>query len=370
MSEQEVIKSSVKGKLSSQQREELTFKDALLKIRELLIYVLSKWFIIMFVGFFGAVVGFCYAYFNKPVYTATCTFVLEDNSNGTGALGQYAGLASMVGIDLGGSGGGIFQGENIMELYKSRRMIESALLKKVKYQGREQLLVDRYLDFNEVRKQWVQGNNNALKKTSFDLKAGNGFNRLQDSVLGRIVEDINSHYLSVNRPDKKLSIIKVDVKSKDEFFAKEFADRITETVNEFYIRTKAKKAYENLAILQHQTDSVKDVMNGAIYKTAAFADATPNLNPMRQVLRASAQRTQFNAEANKAILTQLVQNLELAKITLRKETPLIQIIDTPIYPLKKDKVGKLMSMVTGGILAVFLSVLILTVKELFKNLMN
>ena len=45
--------------------------------------------------------------------------------------------------------------------------------------------------------------------------------------------------------------------------------------------------------------------------------------------------------------------------TLRKETPLIQVIDIPILPLKNDKIGKFKGFVAGGILGCFLIILFL-----------
>jgi hypothetical protein len=39
------------------------------------------------------------------------------------------------------------------------------------------------------------------------------------------------------------------------------------------------------------------------------------------------------------ILTELIKQVELAKVTLRKEKPLIQVIDRPILPLPKERFG-------------------------------
>jgi uncharacterized protein involved in exopolysaccharide biosynthesis len=64
----------------------------------------------------------------------------------------------------------------------------------------------------------------------------------------------------------------------------------------------------------------------------------------------------------------LVKQSELAKVTLRKETPLIQVIDKPILPLKKEKFGKAKGIVMGGILAGFLVVVYLITRKLLKNL--
>ena len=352
--------------------DEISLKELILKLGEWYKYLLSKWKLIVLCGIIGGLAGFGYAYTKKPIYTATTTFVLEDQKGGGG--GSLAGLASLAGVDVGSGGGGIFQGDNILELYKSRRMVEKTLLTEVESEngGKRELLIDRYIQFNKLRKAWekkaeLKNLNFAVEKSSLSPKQL----RVRDSVMGAIVTNITKNYLTVAKPDKKLSLIKADVKAGDEYFAKVFNELIVKTVNDFYVQTKTKKASENVAILQHKTDSVRAVMNGAIFSAAAVADATPNLNPTRQIQRlAPVQRSQFNAETNKSILSSLVQNLEMAKVTLAKESPLIQVVDEPVYPLQKEKFGKLKGLVLGGILFGFLATLFLIAKKLFSGILS
>ena len=344
--------------------DEISLKELILKMREWWKYLLSKWVVILIAGTIGGLVGLAYAFYKQPIYSAATTFVLEDGGGG-GSLGQYAGLASMVGVDIGGSdNGGIFSGDNIIQLYKSRSMLQKTLLSKVEIEGKEQLLIDRYIEFNGLKEKWN------IQNVYFVDKQGTSFNRLQDSILGEVIKDINEDNLFVGKPDKKLSIIRVEVNSQDEDFSKAFNDRIVSTVNEFFIQTRTKKSLANVAILQYQADSVKAVMGGAIYSSASTIDATPNLNPTRQVLRAPIQRAQFNAEANKAILTELVKNLELSKINLRKETPLIQVIDQPVFPLEEQKVGILKGVALGFFLLSFLTALFLFLRYIIYRLMQ
>lgn len=348
--------------------DEISLKELFSKLGEWYRYLLSKWKLIIGFGILGGLIGLAYAYKSKPIYTATTTFVLEagDKSSGLAGLG---GLASMAGIDLGGGGGGLFQGDNLLEFYKSRKMIQQSLLTPMQSDS-SQWLIDRYIQINELQQAW--DTKPTLKGLNFKKPAANlSQQRLQDSILSTMVKDITENYLAVNKPDKKLSIVKVEVKAKDETFAKEFNTIIVNKVNSFYKQNKTEKLLINVAILQHKTDSVRRVMNGAIYNAAAVADATPNLNPTRQVQRiAPVQRSQFSAETNKAILATLVQNLEMSKMTLLKETPLIQVIDEPVYPLSKGKVGKLKSLILGGILGGFLMALVLVVRKLFQEVMK
>ncbi|MDO8992038.1 MAG: lipopolysaccharide biosynthesis protein [Daejeonella sp.] len=335
-------------------KDELSIKEFVIGIHKWIEFILTKWIIILIIGLTGGLLGFFYANSKRIIYTAETTFVLEEGNNKSGVLGQLGGIAGLAGINMA-QGGGIFQQENIIELYKSRSMIVRTLLSEVVIDGKNELLIERYLDFNGIRSSWKD--DPKLANLKFDLKSESHNLRLRDSVLGDIAKTINSSYLTVNNPDRKLNIIKVEVKSHDEIFAKAFNDQIVSNVNDFYVQTKTKKALENLSVLQFQTDSIRNILNGAIYATAEVSDATPNLNPARQILRAPAERSRFNAEANKVILSQLLQNLELAKLSLRQETPLIQVINYPVYPLEKDRLSKVKAIVIGVFLFVGITVL-------------
>jgi len=358
---------SQKNKLP-EQGDEITLKEIIFKLKDWWQYLLSKWLIILSFGIVGATLGFAFSFFNKPVYFASTNFVLEDEKSG-GGLSSLAGLASMAGVDLGNSGGSIFQGDNILELYKSKKMIKNTLFTPVTDGNKSDLLINYYIEFNGLRKNWEK--NPDLKAIKFEGSALSKLTRVQDSIIGIITNDINKNYLTVSKPDKKLTIIRAEVKAKNEFFAKNFNEQIVKNVNDFYVRTKIKKSLENVIILEQKADSVRSVMNGAIYSAAAVADATPNLNPTRQRQRiAPVQRSQFSVETNKAILSTLIQNLEMAKVSLRKEAPLIQIIDSPIYPLDKQSFGKLKGIVVGAILFGFLSSLFLLIKKIFKEIIQ
>jgi hypothetical protein len=352
-------------------KDEISLKELVKKCQRWIRYLVSKWYLLLLSTILGAVGGYIYTKFSKKTFTASTTFVLESGENSSGGLSQYAGLASMVGIDLGNSGGGIFQGDNIIELYKSRKMIESTLLiPSVK--DSNVLLVDLYLNVNSTKDLWKEKKPELLNiNFKRDKQLTEELQRSRDSVINSIVTDINKNYLLVSKLDKKLSIIKVDVISPDEVFAKEFNNSIVKEVNDFYIQTKTKKSIDNIAILQDKTDSVKSVLNGAISAAAAIIDATPNLNPTRQAQRLiPTQRSQFSAETNKAILSQLVQNLELAKMALMKETPLIQVVDEPVYPLLQKQTSKFTGLIIGSVLMFFAAVFFLIIKKSIQIIMQ
>ena len=354
--------------LSTTGNPEISVKEVFQTFGTYYKFLLSKKLLIFSIALLGGLLGLAYAFWKKPVFTATTTFVLESGDS-PGNMGQYAGIASLIGLDLN-TGGGIFQGNNILELYRSRTMIEKTLLSEVPYRGKKILLIDRYVDINRLREEWADKKQlHNVKFQSDWLNLPEAEMRLQDSLLQEIAADINKNYLVVNKPDKN-SIIRVDVNAKDEFFAKAFNDMIVAKVNDFYVQTKTHKSLSNVRILQAKTDSIRQSMNREIYSAAAVADATPNLNPTRQLQRnAPIQRSQFSAEANRAILGELVKNLELSKMSLLRETPLIQVVDYPKFPLYRAIPGKISSFIKGMILFGFLAVIVLLTKKMFQDIM-
>lgn len=349
---------------------ERNVRQLILDIRFWIFYLWSKKTILIIAGALGAVIGFCYALVKQPIYKATTTFVLEGAGN-KGGLSQYASVAAMVGINLGGDAGGLFQGDNILELYKSRKMITQTLLSKVD-SGTEELLVDRYIAIFKLREVWKDD----PKLSSLDFRSDlesltQNDLRVRDSVLSVFVRTIRKNVLRVEKPDNKLSIIQVNVSSPDEVFSKAFNDNLVRLVNEFYVQTKTKKTNESIAVLERKVDSVRMLMEGAIYSAARASDITPNLNPTRQTQRvAPIQEAQFSAEATKVMLSQLLQNLELTKINQLQEQPLIQLVDRPVYPLEVERIGFVKGIFIGCLMSVVLMVLLLSFFKWYKDIMR
>ena len=369
---QHVKSSGLRAKIDEESRgsrdemevDEISFSELIKKFHIWWKYLLSKWIFIVIAGLLGGILGVTYAYLQKPKYRAELSFALEEDNAG-GGIGGALGLASQFGLDLGSSGGGAFAGENLLQLMKSRSMIEKALLTEIVVNGKKQTLAEMYISFTNLREKWEKS---PLRTIQFLPGADRTkFTQTQDSLLGIFHKKLITNILSVEKLDKKLSIIIVKVNSENELFSKYFTEALIKEVSDFYVTTKIKKSRENLAILQLQTDSVRRALNSAISGVASLTDLNPNPNSSRQILRVPSQSRQVDVQANSAILQSLVTNLELAKANLRRETPLIQIIDKPILPLEMNGTSKKTSLIIGGFIGGFLMVIFLIIRQSFNE---
>ena len=344
--------------------DEITLKELILKSKEWYTFLLTKWKTIVLAGTIGALLGLSYSFYKKPIYTATLTYALEDGKAAGGGLGS---LASSFGFDIGGSSGGAFSGANLMELFKSRAMVEQTLLAPVTQNNKTISLAEMYIQDQKWREKWEE--KPALKSITFLPNSDKTkFTRLQDSIFGVIYSNLSKNALDIDQKDKKVAIGTITMKGTNEYFAQQFTLALTNTVTDFYIETKSKRAKENMDILLRQTDSIRGELNGAMTGVAVANDNTFGLNPALNVKRLPSARRQVDVQANSAIFSELIKQTEMAKVTLRKETPLIQVIDQPILPLPKEKFGKAKGIILGAILAGFLTILGLIIKRIFKEL--
>ena len=342
------------------QNDEISLKELVQKAGAWFAFFKSKWKIIFLAGIIGGLLGLGYSFTKKTIYTAKLSFALEEKGTGGGNLSS---LAAQFGLGIGGSEGGVFSGGNMIELLKSRFLIEKTLLTSVNINGKPDLLLNRYIRFNKLDKAWAKKKNLvALKFTNSDRTK---FTLQQDSVLGVISNGLIKNNIAVAQQDKKLSIINVVFASTDEIFAKVFSEKLIETVTDFYIETKTKKSRGNVMLLQNRADSVQRELNAALYGRAQFGDQ--NMGLIRQQAAVPKLKQEMRVQMLGTLYGELVKNLEFAKLTLMREEPLVQIIDQPILPLPKARLGKLKAMMIGGFLFGFLSLLGLGGKKVWND---
>lgn len=349
----------------SKHEDEISIKDLILKIQEWGKYLWSKWLVILIFVSLGGGLGLVYALVKKPLYVAELTFVLEDGKSN--ALGTYAGLVSQLGIDFGGgSSSGVFSGDNILEFLKSRLLVEKALLSPIILNGKVGSLADHYIDMNGLRESWKK--NPSLKNLGYPVGVSRkGFTLQQDSILNSIYEKIITKNLSVTKPDKKLSFISVECTTKDEIFSKAFTERLVNEAIDFYVQTKTQRSKITVNNLQTKADSLESLLNRKTYFVAASQDM--NLNPARNMAGVNTELATRDKVMLQTMYAEVVKNLEISKLAMAQETPIIQIVDSPILPLKKEKWGKFKGILVGSFLSSVIIFISLVVARIYKQLL-
>ena len=82
---------------------------------------------------------------------ATISFIVEDNTEGLN-ISSISGMASQFGFDLGGNSSSSFSQQNVIELLKSRKIIESTLNQYSTISDVNSKFLDHYIEINSLIK--------------------------------------------------------------------------------------------------------------------------------------------------------------------------------------------------------------------------
>jgi hypothetical protein len=301
-------------------------------IKNFIFYIFSQYKIVLLFLMIALSVGFAYNKMQPNRYKATATFILESKSGG----GGLSGLASQFGFDIGsltGGGGGLFDGDNIFDIMTSKNLIEKVLLSKVSDTNNE-TLADLYLKIHNK-----QGALNQLKLTNYS----------QDSILSSISDKIIEEDLLIEKPNKKTTVIRVTCLSASTVFSKLFTERLLDETSKMYIDIKTGNLTRNINKIQKVADSLENSLN-TIYVRNYINQTRPNESVYR------------DKTVTYALYSEVVKNLETLKLSLINQTPVLQTIDLPRYPLVNTKKGMLITLIYAFSVGVILSLIVIMYK--------
>jgi hypothetical protein len=325
-------------------KKTIVLGDVIESIKRFFSYLRSQSKLIALCGLLGLVLPLIYRALQKPAYAASTTFILEEKSATGGGL---AGIASQVGLDLGslGSGSSLFTGDNILDIIKSRVIIEKVLLTPISGNSGK-TLADLYLEFSGMGADLPAPVSFAIPSVAHTV--------YQDSVLYVMYEQIAKKNVSVDRLNKKGSIFKIVTVSQNQVFSKNFAERLLKETTTYYVNVKTSSALANVKRLQARGDSLLRVLNAKSYNAASFQILDPNV--AFKTMSVPAEVSSRDKSIVFSIYAEVTKNLEMSRIALVSQTPVIQLLDVPKYPLMDDRKSYLFLGLVGFIAGIFAAI--------------
>ena len=216
--------------------KQISFSEIKDNITNYISFLWSKKWNIVAAAIVGAIIGVIQAYTYKPTYTASYKFSIESKSSsasGLNALNLIAGVSSS---------SGTFSGDNLVELFRSRSMVEMALLKPIVVNGDSISLIEYKILVDSTRLKCKEENIKANEPTICDIYFPYGqcrehFSRAQDSILMRYASNLMQKDIEIEKVDKKLSYATFSVRSKNETFAKELRTSRTPIAFAVFLRS-------------------------------------------------------------------------------------------------------------------------------------
>lgn len=350
-----------KSLLGETKEESLSLNDIIKSLKVYRDFLLNRWWVVVICGVLGGVCGLVYACFRTTNYEARYVFTIGGSSSSSSQMGSISAL-----LGLGSNSMGAFSGDNILELFKSRSLVENTLLSPVEYNGDTITFMEYSLICDSVRVACAEREVSEEDETEVisicDVEFPYGqerstFSRAQDSILLGKAGALLQKNVMVEKRDKKLSYVEYLFTYSNEDFAKAFAKSHLEQVSSFYVNTKTEMSRRNIESFQRQADSVRKELDKALSSRAYYADG--NMNAARQIVGVQLRKLETDIQILATSYAEMIKNIEVLKLDLARETPLIQVIDQPILPLANDKMMKAKGLIVGGFVGGVLSCLTL-----------
>ena len=290
-------------------------------------------------------------------YKAELSFVVEDTQK-SAPLSSMSGLASQFGFDMFSSSNSTFSQANIMDLLKSRGVISKTLIQKSNYTDKSDFFIDSYLKINSINNAW-----NELQSLK-DLNFHDKLTITHDSIITLVWQKIIEEDISVEIKNDETDIIYLSFTCSDEKFAKFFSESLISEMSRMYISYQTKQSTNTISFLQDRADSVFLELEKAEQEFARVKDIN------QRIIKASGRLKELqlmrNVEVLNTMYLELVKNIEVSKLTLLNQTPIIQVIDKPILPLEDTK----MSIFLVLLITIFISTTFSIIYIVLRKLVN
>ena len=322
-------------------------------------FLLSQYKVILLLTIAGSLIGLIYGKLQPSTYKAVTTFIVEDKSGSRG--GGLSGLASQFGIDVGGltgGGAGMFEGDNIFEIIKSRAIIEKVLLSTIEEEIPEkgQTVAAYYLNISGLNKT-LASKNISIKDLKFEtLAAQNTHSPMQDSVLYLLYNDIVKN-IAVERKNKKSSIITLEYTSSNPTLSIIFEKKLLKQTSDLYIDIKTGNLSRSIEKIQRKADSLENNLTG-IYKRSFEVDNSLkllNANTGIRLNTSSSEAATRDKTVSNTLYAEVVKNLETLKLSLINQMPVIQVLDAAKFPLFDQRTPARNFMMIGFLIGLGLS---------------
>ncbi|MFZ1675664.1 MAG: hypothetical protein WBP41_11255 [Saprospiraceae bacterium] len=346
--------------------DEASLKDLVIKFREYALESIRYWYI---PALFAILVGGyqLYKYYTyDPVYPAKITFsVDEDEGGGT------TGLSSVLGqFGLGGVRPTRYNLDKILELSKSRRVVQQTLFKKITIDGKEDFIANHLLRLYKLNtvdpKKSKTDSPFYFTKDSvldFDRKENEVLLMLYNIIIGP-PDQPNKALLSAAY-NEDTNIMSLSASTTDEILSLELAKHMFESLSNYYVNKAIEKQVKTFRIVREKRDSVLAVLKSVEYQLANFRDSHRNL--LMKTDQVSELRLQRELTALAAMYAEVLKNTEVADFALRNKTPFIQVIDSPILPIAPAQLSLLRQILIGLILGGAIGVALVTGRKFFKE---
>lgn len=335
---------------------QITLRDIIQLVKKYLnLFWVRKFYWLIIVLIFSALLAISYMRF-KPTYEAPLTFMINEESSGSGSV---SGILGQFGI---GGNSSQFNRKKVNYLIKTYKIQEDALFDTVNFSNSQDYLINEIIEAYSLDTKWAKKNpelsgfrfrsklnpNNATESAAFK-KTFNFLNDDKNKIISSFLNDDTGIYtIKTNTPDPELSI--------------NLANQLYLSLSKFYVNQAIERQSFANKVLKQKLDSIENQISRTNYSIANFRDRSKSTWSSRADV--SVQKLEQDRVKLATIYSEAVKSYEMSTYNLKTQTPVFQVVDEPLSPLEMSQfnlIGNLFFIIIGSLGLYFLLVIIFQV---------
>lgn len=314
--------------MSNKINEDLSLKEVFYFLKDFVLLVLKKWY----VPLLSVAIVFTFykiqQYITPKRYISTYKYTVnEDNSSQS-----FGGLLGAFGFG-GGSNTNL---QKIIDLSKSRNLLQDCLFKKVQTVNDSNYIANEIIALYKLDEKLTTKNNNYSGFT-FIHNDFSKFSRKDKKMLkflySHLITGIDTEPLFINDFDVQTSILKLSTETINENLSYQLSKIIFNQLSTFYEEKSIGKQKETFNVLKSKRDSIANLLHETEYKLAVLEDS--NLGTYLKTEKLSKKRLSRDITKYSLILAKVSENLEIIDFQLKDKKAFFEIIEDPMTPLSK-----------------------------------
>ena len=277
-----------------------------------------------------AIGGIYYALTAREEYVSTGKILPEYQSK-AGGLSQFAGLASLAGIDVSSAAGGgsdAVRPDLYPDVLKSTPFFLELLKIKVRTKDNKEMLFSQFYDT------FVLDNKIEEKNTKIKFPTSNQYIAVSYQTENNL-KDLRTRISAVI--DKKTGLITVTVKLPDPVVATIITDYGMNFLTNYITNYRTEKSKRDLNFLAERLDAAKGKYFNNQAKKAQYSDQYQLSMMKLQAADLQRERIESEYKISSNFYNTLLQKYEEAKLKVQQETPVIKVLEPPVVPNKRSE---------------------------------
>ena len=304
---------------------------------------------IIVISFVFSVIGVGAALLSPIVYSSSTTFITS-SSDSTSSSG-LGGVASLVGINLGGMSAG-----NEIPATMYPQIGESIDFKRA--------LLKSFIDENEqVKLDDFLITLHGIEKTLNTQNKSKSFVSESEDKLFNILNEIIS--ISVNQKD---GFITISANMPESEFAANTCINAREILQKIVINNKIKSAKQKLEFSEEQLSSKRVEFEQIQNKLSYFNDS--NLNIVTSSIINERDKLEADFQIINAVMVELSKQVEQRKLQVSEDTPVFSVIKEANMPVRRSSPKRTQMVLIFSFMGVVLSSLYTVIKAPLAKIIN